>query len=193
MNKKDEIISAASSLFSEKGYDLSMSDIAGKVGIKTPSLYSHFESKDEIIGLVLEKEMTNLYDFFNQTIDMLENKSTELKLKQLFQSIFEYFNTPGQLELWRRVPFIDNELIKAKCTKIILEKDQSFSLRVKKIIEEGIISGEIKENADEGTILLYLVMIQGLLDTKLLQKFSDSQLDHYTLSAWEAFWNGIKA
>jgi len=56
MSKKDEIIDATSELFAEKGYELSMSDIAARVGIKTPSLYSHFESKDEIIGIVLEKD-----------------------------------------------------------------------------------------------------------------------------------------
>lgn len=193
MKRKDEILDIAGSLFSEKGYDLSMSDIAGKIGIKTPSLYSHFDSKDEIICQVLEREMTKMYDFFNMTINGLQNEGTERKLKQLFLSIFDYFETPGQLELWRRIPFVENEMIKMKLTKVILERDAFFSSRVKKIIEEGIQSGEVRENAEDGTMLLYLVMIQGLLDTKLLQKYTDSQLKDYTLTAWQAFWNGIKA
>jgi len=193
MKRKDEILEIAGQLFAEKGYDLSMSDIAGKIGIKTPSLYSHFESKDEIISLVLEREVIKMYDFFNMTLDRLQEEGTEQKLKRLFFSIFNYFEKPGQLEILRRIPFVENEMIKMKLTKVMLERDASFSLKVREIIEEGILSGEVRENAEEGTMLLYLAMIQGMLDTKLLQKYTDSRLQDYTLTAWEAFWNGIKA
>lgn len=192
MNRKDEILNAASCLFSEKGYDLSMSDIAGKIGIKTPSLYSHFESKDEIISMVLEREIAKIYNFFNATIDRLENESAELILKKLFFSIFDYFNAPGQLEILRRIPFIENETIKVKLTKIILEKEESFSLQVRKIIERGILSGEVRKNADEGTLILYLSMIHGLLDAKLLQKYTASQFNSHTLTVWDSFWSGMK-
>lgn len=193
MNKKNEIIEAAGQLFSEKGYDLSMSDIAGKVGIKTPSLYSHFESKDEIIGLVLEKEIADLYVFLNRTIDQLEAASTELKLKQLFLSIFEHFDKSGQLEILKRVPFIDNEAVKEKFTRIMIEKDADFSAKLKGLIREGIDTGELKKSVDEGTMLLYLTSIQGLLDIKLIRKYSASQMEQYTLTAWTTFWNLIKA
>ena len=192
MSKKDEIIDAASELFAEKGYELSMSDIAAKVGIKTPSLYSHFESKDEIVGIVLEREMTNLYRFLEQTVEQRNEDSTEQKLKQLFLLNFQYFDTPGRLAIWRRVPFIDNEQIKAKCTEIILQMDASLSKKVRNLIREGIESGEVRQGADEGTMRLYLVMIQGLLDTMLFQRYTSAQMESYTLSAWEAFWSGIK-
>ncbi len=50
MNRKEEIIQATLSLASEKGLsNISMSQIAEYIGIKKPSLYNHFKSKDEII------------------------------------------------------------------------------------------------------------------------------------------------
>ena len=50
MNRKEEIIQATLSLASEKGLsNISMSQIAESIGIKKPSLYNHFKSKDEII------------------------------------------------------------------------------------------------------------------------------------------------
>ena len=50
MNRKEEIIQATLSLASEKGLsNISMSQIAEFIGIKKPSLYNHFKSKDEII------------------------------------------------------------------------------------------------------------------------------------------------
>ena len=50
MNRKEEIIQATLSLASEKGLsNISLSQIAEYIGIKKPSLYNHFKSKDEII------------------------------------------------------------------------------------------------------------------------------------------------
>lgn len=50
MDRKEEIIQATLSLATKKGLsNVSMSQIAEHIGIKKPSLYNHFKSKDEII------------------------------------------------------------------------------------------------------------------------------------------------
>ncbi len=55
MNTKEKIIEEALKLFSEKGYsDVFVSDIAKAVGIKAPSLYKHFENKQEIFNAILD-------------------------------------------------------------------------------------------------------------------------------------------
>ena len=49
-NRKEEIIQTTLELAAEKGLaGVSMSMIADKIGIKKPSLYKHFSSKDEIV------------------------------------------------------------------------------------------------------------------------------------------------
>ena len=49
-NRKEEIILTTLELAAEKGLaGVSMSMIADKIGIKKPSLYKHFSSKDEIV------------------------------------------------------------------------------------------------------------------------------------------------
>ena len=46
----EEILEAAAQAFSKNGYDgTSMAEIARAVGIKTPALYYHFKSKNEIL------------------------------------------------------------------------------------------------------------------------------------------------
>ena len=50
MTRTEEIIRATLELAAENGIKgVSMSQIADKVGIKAPSLYNHFRSKDDII------------------------------------------------------------------------------------------------------------------------------------------------
>lgn len=52
---KTEIVRKALELFSERGYDaVSVADIAAAVGIKAPSLYNHFKSKQEIFEAIVE-------------------------------------------------------------------------------------------------------------------------------------------
>ena len=55
MNRKEEIVLVTLELAAEKGLaNVSMSMIADKIGIKKPSLYKHFASKDEIVETMYE-------------------------------------------------------------------------------------------------------------------------------------------
>lgn len=52
---KKRLIEAALLLFSQKGYEAtSMADIAGAVGIRAPSMYDHFKSKQELFDAMTE-------------------------------------------------------------------------------------------------------------------------------------------
>ena len=54
MERKEEIIQATLMLASKNGIDnVSMSQIATQLGIKKPSLYNHFRSKDEIVKAII--------------------------------------------------------------------------------------------------------------------------------------------
>lgn len=56
MTTKEKILNESLKLFSERGYsDVSVSDIAAAVGIKAPSLYKHFKSKQEILDSCIER------------------------------------------------------------------------------------------------------------------------------------------
>ena len=48
MSTKEKILDAALTLFAENGYDgTSVEQIANIVGIKAPSLYKHYKSKED--------------------------------------------------------------------------------------------------------------------------------------------------
>lgn len=55
---RDQIIEAADRLFYRQGYDhTSFADIAAVVQISRGNFYHHFESKDEILGAVIEERL----------------------------------------------------------------------------------------------------------------------------------------
>ncbi len=73
MDTKRKIIDVALTLFSEKGYgNVYVGQIAEGVGIKAPSLYKHYKSKQDIFEAILE-EMRNRYDKQAALLNMTGN------------------------------------------------------------------------------------------------------------------------
>ncbi len=62
MTTKQRILDEAITLFAEKGYgNVYVGQIAEAVGIKAPSLYKHYKSKQDIFNAILD-EMKSRYD-----------------------------------------------------------------------------------------------------------------------------------
>jgi AcrR family transcriptional regulator len=52
----ERILDVAEEIFAEKGYDgATLRDVAARAGLRTPSLYNHFPSKDSLYTAVLER------------------------------------------------------------------------------------------------------------------------------------------
>ncbi|MCR4589231.1 MAG: TetR/AcrR family transcriptional regulator [Lachnospiraceae bacterium] len=65
MSTKDRILEEALTLFAERGYDGTGVDlIAERVGIKGPSLYKHFRSKEEIMNALIDSAEVRYDEFF---------------------------------------------------------------------------------------------------------------------------------
>jgi AcrR family transcriptional regulator len=61
--REEAILEAANRLLSEKGYQgMTMDDLANRVGIAKGSLYQHFRSKDELVGVALVAFMNRISD-----------------------------------------------------------------------------------------------------------------------------------
>lgn len=84
---KKRIIREALNLFAEKGYEaVSVAQIAAAVGIKAPSLYKHYKSKQDIFNAILS-EMSERYE--KQAAAMQMNGTEPEQDIELFRSISE--------------------------------------------------------------------------------------------------------
>lgn len=195
MDTKDQILKAAFRLFADKGYNTSMSDIAKQVGIKVPSIYSHFKSKDEIISLMMSNEINYFFDNLNFQINILNkaDENCEMKLKTICFSVFTYFSKPDRIKFWMGISSIYNEELRAKEVKLFKENQFNVSMILKQIFIEGKNKGEIKYDSIEGTEYLFRAMIHGVLESILIYNDIGIDMDDYKRMIWQAYWDGIKA
>ena len=85
MHTKQRILLEALRLFSQKGYDaVSVEQIADAVGIKAPSLYKYYKSKQDIFDAIFE-ETAKRYGAFTESISVhMTNSAQDL---QVFSAI----------------------------------------------------------------------------------------------------------
>lgn len=66
----ERILDAAECLFGEQGYDgTSLRDVADAVGLRIPSLYNHFASKDDLYAAVLDRTVVPVLEILDYAID----------------------------------------------------------------------------------------------------------------------------
>lgn len=124
MNTKKRILDEALNLFSKKGYaNVFVADIAEAVGIKAPSLYKHYKSKQDIFNAILD-EMKQSYDRQAAMLDMNGNNAeadalvfadvSEDGLVKMGMGLFMYFLHDEYVQKFRKMltieQFADPEL-----------------------------------------------------------------------------------
>lgn len=192
MDKKQEIIFATYDLFSEKGYNLSISEIAKKVNLRQSSIYTHFKGKDEIISLMIEQALNYYYDYLEEKIKLTENKkSSEEKLKFIYLSILGFYNDISIIKFRANILGISNENIKSKTCKLLEELEKKVYIKISRFFEEGIENKEISTDNLEGIFHLYIFMIQGIVDSIVFYPEANENRENYITKTWNAFWNGI--
>jgi AcrR family transcriptional regulator len=191
MEKKEEILEAAYKHFSKRGYNVSMAEIAKEVGIKAPSLYSHFISKDEIVYLIVEKEIVKYNEFLNRVYDESKDKVIEEKFENIFFAIIKYFKDNDKLRLWRNILLIDNDDLRKKCSELVFNLEMFHLKKMEELFSKSMLQNHQNKDEIEGNALLFLAMIQGALEGELLCYGSSTKADEFISKTWKAYWNGI--
>ena len=86
---RENIVSAASALFMEKGIAAtSMDDIAKAAGYSKATLYVYFENKEEIVGILVLNSMKKLYDYISSAL--IQHKTTKARYDFICCGLVQY-------------------------------------------------------------------------------------------------------
>ena len=192
MDTKKAIVFAMIEEFSEKGYMASMSDLSKRVGIKVPSIYSHYKSKDEIILLCIKDEIKNFKIYYHTYLQDLKTRSTESILKDLFYAYIQYFKNVSKLRFWNNFDLIPNIELRKEGLNLYIEYMLELELEIKQIFSFGVSSGELRADLDKEAYLMYIILIQGVLRGMLkLEEISVNSTKYYE-KVWQMYWKTIK-
>lgn len=156
MDTKHKILDAALTLFAEKGYaNVYVGDIANAVGIKAPSLYKHYKSKQAIFDAIVE-EMNRRYAEQAGALNIngtdpekdasVYQDISEDKLVQIGTSLFTYFLHDDYTYKFRKMltieQFHNTEL--AECySKLYVDDPLSYQgMLLGMLVAEGALKTE---------------------------------------------------
>ena len=86
---RENIVSAASTLFMERGIAAtSLDDIAKAAGYSKATLYVYFENKEEIVGILVLNSMKKLYDYISSAL--IQHKTTKARYDFICRGLVQY-------------------------------------------------------------------------------------------------------
>ncbi|SHH18144.1 TetR/AcrR family transcriptional regulator [Tepidibacter thalassicus] len=178
-------------LLAQKGYEgTSLSEIAYKVGIKKPSIYGHFTSKEEIFFSVLNEEIIKFEAYINQILLNMKNKDIKSNLFEFLKEFIEYFyKNSVRIGFWSSIvffpPFELREKIKIKLKNI----DKLIYNSILEIICKEIKIEDISEEDLDNIIYSYICILKGSFAMLIYDKKFDIKHIEYI---WETYLIGIE-
>jgi AcrR family transcriptional regulator len=158
-SRKNQIIETATQLFKSKGYSgTSMRDLATEVGLVVGGLYSHVNSKDEILQNICF-DMANKFLHHIDNVLSVENFSNEEKLDQAIQGHVSIISADinATSVFWNEWKYLPDPWL-SDFSKMQIEYESKF----RSILENGVAAGEFSIIDPSFTTMAILSSLNGL-------------------------------
>ena len=154
-NTKQEILEAAMELFSIQGFEAtSISQIAGAVGIRKASLYSHFDSKQAILDTLIKEVMQqygehSIFARADWEKDAANLPMTSDAAVQMIQSQMRYILHDPTIQRARKMlvieQFQNQSLAKLQTKQNYSDVMQYFTGLIQCLIHKGVLAEDDPE------------------------------------------------
>ena len=170
MTRREEILVATLDLASEYGLrSVSLAQIAERVGMRKPSLYNHFKSKDDIVQEAYRylreqaraKSMMPVVDL----TDLLEDRSLEEILLVLFDQYCSLMLDEDFLRLFKVL--YAERTTNAMAATVVLEETDRMVDQVAALFQALCDQGKMQCDDVDMAALSFALTIHGLVDRQL--------------------------
>ena len=146
---RENIVSAASTLFMERGIAAtSMDDIAKAAGYSKATLYVYFENKEEIVGILVLNSMKKLYDYISSAL--IQHETTKARYD---------FICCGLVQYQEEFPFyfkmvLDKINIDFESKNYLPEEKETYQIgeeineKIKNFLLSGMEKGDLRNDLD---------------------------------------------
>lgn len=170
MNRKEEIVLVTLELAAEKGLaNVSMSMIADKIGIKKPSLYKHFASKEEIVEAMYEylrrqsKEKANIKPIDYSTF--FKGKSSYEVLQEVVHGYIQMNHQENMMNFYKVI--YSERSLNPIAAKIVAEETKKMILATKQLFYAMEVHKMLHFKNPDMSAVSFSMTIHGLMDYEL--------------------------
>ena len=172
MNRKEEIVLVTLELAAEKGLaNVSMSMIADKIGIKKPSLYKHFASKEEIVEAMYEylrrqaKEKANIKPIDYSSF--FEGKTVYEILQSMVWGYIQMNHQEKMLNFYKVI--YSERSLNPMAAKIVAEETDKMIIATKQLFYAMEVHKLLHFTNPDMSAVSFAMTIHGLMDYELDQ------------------------
>ena len=172
MNRKEEIVLITLELAAEKGLaNVSMSMIADKIGIKKPSLYKHFASKEEIVEAMYENLRRQAKEKANIKLIDYSTFFAGKTVYEILQSVVRgYIQMNHQEKMLNFYKVIYSERsLNPMAAKIVAEETDKMIIATKQLFFAMEVHKLLHFTNPDMSAVSFAMTIHGLMDYELDQ------------------------
>ncbi len=169
MTRKEEILLATLDLASERGLKaVTLSQIAERVGIRKPSLYNHFGSKDQILQAayqLLRERARERAEFAASRADPGADESLEQVLVRSFEQ-YGSFVTDDEMLRFFKVLYAERSTSPV-AAQIMVDETNRMVQRVKTLFYELAAHGQLQVDDVDMAALSFACTVHTLVDLQM--------------------------
>ena len=164
MDVRTQILTQATRLFAERGYDgTSVQEIADAVGIRKPSLLYHFRSKDELRENVIAEMLAH----WNAVLPgLLLKASTEERFDATMEALTEFFIAdPDRARLFLRETLDRPDSMKAMLGQFVRPWVNLLAEQLERAKAQGLVRRDVDPQAYAVEVITMAVGGTAVIDT----------------------------
>ncbi|GFN32754.1 TetR/AcrR family transcriptional regulator [Paenibacillus xylaniclasticus] len=186
---------AALRLFTEYGFEgTSLSDIAQSVGIKTPSIYAHYKSKEQLFIRLVEDVIAEEWDKWLAYMagEEVVSKPAKERLRMLFHFFADFSGMSAGQSFLKRTILMPPRGLEDRIRADIIAYEETITRFLRELLceaktEAGGIRGTPEQ--EERQIAVFFAFTDGLLVE--FQLYDPAVYRKRVEAAWEFLWEGI--
>lgn len=183
----NRIREAALAMFAEAGYDgVTLAEIAKAVGIKTPSIYAHFASKERLFLALFEEAARKETDRFAAFLEARAGGSCEAAMFAAFGYCTDEDRSTGGQAFLKRTMLMPPRHLKARLQEQFMRYEAAVTEQLARMLETGMASGELPRSGTAEAVAVFYALVDGLLVES--QLYSTEVYRERQRVAWAAFW-----
>ncbi|GGF89623.1 TetR family transcriptional regulator [Paenibacillus albidus] len=186
------ILKAALAQFAELGFEgASLAGIAQVVGIKKQSIATYFTKKEELFFAVFQAMSRHYIEFLAQLHGSLQAEPAEQRLRTVVFSNYRYkVEHPELTAFYKRAVQFPPPFFQDVLQQQIAEMEQRSSMLYRDIFEQGIRTGDIRQQQTDSLLAAFYCLLDGIAMQMFF--YPPEEFERRLEDIWSIFWTGIR-